>query len=59
MNLVELEGLQDVWDTVPDGHGRTPCKILFSDADRSDEGWENHPDEYYCWHGTQIPKWFP
>lgn len=56
-NLVEAEGLQDVWDEIPEPNP-DPIPFIFPDVDRSDEGWETKQDEYYCWQGTRIPQWF-
>ena len=56
-NLVEAEGLQDVWDEFQEPK-RYPIPFIFPNVDRSDEGWESQPDEYYCWQGSRIPQWF-
>ena len=56
-NLVEAEGLQDVWDETIE-FKRDQIPFIFPDVDRSDEGWEIKQDEYYCWYGSRIPQWF-
>jgi hypothetical protein len=56
-NLIEAEGLQDVWDEIPEPNP-DPIPFIFPDVDRSDEVWETKQDEYYCWQGTRIPQWF-
>ena len=55
-NLVEAEGLQDVWDETIE-FKRDPIPFIFPDVDRSDEGWETKQDEYHCWSGTRLPQW--
>lgn len=56
-NLVEAEGLQDVWDEFPEPK-RDAIPFIFPNVERTHEGWENQPDEYYCWRGSRIPQWF-
>ena len=56
-NLVEAEGLQDIWDEFPEPK-RDPIPIIFPNVDRSDECWEITQDPYYCWRGSRIPQWF-
>ena len=55
-NLVEAEGLQDVWDEFTEPK-RDPIPFIFPDVDRSDESWEIKQDEYHCWRGTRLPQW--
>jgi hypothetical protein len=56
-NLVEAEGLQDVWDDFKE-YKRDPVAIIFPNVDRTDESWNIYFDEYYCWRGSRIPQWF-
>lgn len=54
MNLVELEGLQDVWNETPEPPKRQENKILFADVDRTNEGWEFKPNDYFCYEGRYV-----
>lgn len=59
MNLVELEGLQDVWDDIPEyPQDRKAPEVLFPDVDRTDPHWETQPDEYYCMRMWRFPNWW-
>ena len=52
-NLVEAEGLQDVWDEIPEPNP-DPRAVIFPDISRCDERWETQPDDYICWRGCWI-----
>lgn len=69
MNLLEFENTQfsGLWneETIKELEEYEPLKRreytekeMFPDVNRCDEGWENVPDEYYCWLGWRIPQWF-
>ena len=55
-NLVEAEGLQDVWDLEPEPH-QEPRLFIFPEQERSSDDYVYEPDKYICWQGTRFPQW--
>jgi hypothetical protein len=58
MNLVEMEGLQDVWESTIDYPQDKICaRVLFPDIERASEDYITQPETLICWQGTRIPQW--
>jgi hypothetical protein len=58
MNLVELEGLQDVWEEVNVPRDEVNSDMDYSNIEMSlalERFYE--PDEFLCWRGTRFPQW--
>jgi hypothetical protein len=58
MNLVELEGLQDVWEEVNVPREEVNCDMDYSNFEMSlalERFYD--PDEFLCWRGTRFPQW--
>ena len=52
-NLVEAEGLQDVWDLEPEPH-QPESPFIFPEQERSSDDYIYEPDDYICWRGARI-----
>jgi hypothetical protein len=55
-NLVEAEGLQDVWDLEPEPPAPQRA-FIFPEQERSSNDYINEPDAWLCWRGTRFPQW--
>jgi hypothetical protein len=60
MNIVEFEGLQDIWDEEesPKLEKRKDCDMDYTNFEMSlalERFYE--PDEFLCWQGTRFPQW--
>lgn len=58
MNLVELEGLQDVWEETNPVRDEVNSDMDYSNFEMSlalERFYE--PDDFLCWRGTRFPQW--